>query len=164
MKYVVRVLSLCFLINSVPLFAAEDHDLIRLRSFNDFLMEIIRQTGDRTVLMEGEIEPWPEHIPAPDRPWYDDGVMHIHYKYVFTPLIKGIDKTPKILLYTREAVDYATVKVYGKLQLFSLIQDSSNSGMILLRADDISDEGITAEAITEEEMAEDEGVVLEEEA
>ncbi len=28
MKYVVRVLSLCFLINSVPLFAAEDHDLI----------------------------------------------------------------------------------------------------------------------------------------
>ncbi len=139
MRRLLYVVSMLFLINSIPTFASKDPDLIRLESFNDFLSAIIQQAGDRTVLMRGNIETWPESLPAPERPWYDDGVMHIHYKYVFTPNITGITGAPKILLYSRDIINYKNIDVYGKLQLFSPIQDSSNTGMILLRAESITE-------------------------
>ncbi|WP_211830401.1 hypothetical protein [Kistimonas asteriae] len=139
MRRLLYVVSLFFLISSIPVYASKDPDLIRLESFNDFLSAIIRQTGDRTVLMRGSVEPWPESLPAPERPWYDDGVVHIHYKYVFTPTITGITGAPKILLYSRDTIPYKRIDVYGKLQLFSPIQDSSNTGMILLRAESINE-------------------------
>ena len=139
MRRILYVASLFLFMNANLCFASKDPELIRLESFNDFLSAMIRQNGDRTALMKGTIEPWPDFLPAPERPWYENGTMHIHYKYVFTPLIKGINVAPKILLYSREQVNYKHIDVYGKLQLFSPIQDSSNTDMILLRAEGISE-------------------------